>query len=285
MARRNQASSWLYSPRMKLANTFTVAAQPERAWALLLDPELVIVCMPGAELEGVVDDDTWKVAAKIKLGPVTMTFRGKVSMLERDDAAHRVVMKAKGTETRGKGMFTATITSSLEPDGSGCKVSVATELKLSGKAATFGRGMVGDVSKRLTQEFADNMESQLIAIAKMEAEAEVLGETEADSAPGANAEPDPQSEPESETQPEPAAPDTDQRDTQAEPAEPAAAAKNVDQRNQRKKKQAPRPVAKLLKPPPPKPEAVGGVGLFVWALWRAVVRFLKRVVGKDVEPS
>ena len=156
---------------MKLENDFEVAAAPERAWAFLLDPELVVPCMPGAELKEVVDEDNFKAAAKVKLGPVTMSFKGKVTMVERDDDAYRVVMKAKGTETRGKGMFNATITSSLEPSDKGSRVTVLTELKLSGKAATFGRGMVGDISQRLTKQFAARMESQLEAIATLEAEA------------------------------------------------------------------------------------------------------------------
>jgi carbon monoxide dehydrogenase subunit G len=244
---------------MRLENSFQVAAPPARAWAFLLDPELVVPCMPGAELKQVIDDKTWEALAKVKLGPVSMSFKGSVTLEERDDDAYRVVMKAKGTETRGQGMVSATITSQLEAVDGGSKVSVVTELKLSGKAATFGRGMVADVSERLTQQFAGNMESQLAAIAVLEAQ----------QAPVAQpiAEPDPEPAPEPAPAPAPEAAEA--------PVEEAKADPTPKKKKKPKKKPAPKPVQKLLKPPPPKQQEIGGFGLFFWALWRAIVRFFK----------
>jgi uncharacterized protein len=249
---------------MRLENSFQVAAPPARAWAFLLDPELVVPCMPGAELKQVIDDKTWEALAKVKLGPVSMSFKGSVTLEERDDDAYRVVMKAKGTETRGQGMVSATITSQLEAVDGGSKVSVVTELKLSGKAATFGRGMVADVSERLTQQFAGNMESQLAAIAVLEAERAPV------TPPSAEPVAEPVAEPiaeESQREPEP----------EAEEAPIAEAKTHPEPKKKKKpkKKPAPKPVQKLLKPPPPKQQEIGGFGLFFWALWRAIVRFFK----------
>ena len=88
---------------MLIENTFTVARPVEEVWAFMLDVEKIAPCMPGAELTETVDDHTWKGKVNMAFGPVKMAFAGSVTMEERDDAAHRVVLKAKGTEAKGKG--------------------------------------------------------------------------------------------------------------------------------------------------------------------------------------
>lgn len=148
---------------MRLENSFTVAAPPDRVWAFLLDLERVAPCMPGAELAGAVDERTWKGKVNVKLGPVTLSFSGTLVREESDPAARRVVLKARGTETRGKGMASATVTSYLEPSAGGTRVVVVTDLALSGAAAQYGRGMIADVSQRFTQEFAQCLAQRLQA--------------------------------------------------------------------------------------------------------------------------
>ena len=160
---------------MQLHNAFDVTAPPERAWAFLLDPERVIPCMPGAELVRIVPGedgapDVWEAAAKIKVGPVQLRFKGTVSFQQRDDEAFRVVLKAKGRETRGKGVFSATITSQLTATESGTHIAVETDLNISGKMKTFARGMIKDLAGRHTQAFADAMQRQLLAEAAAEPE-------------------------------------------------------------------------------------------------------------------
>lgn len=140
---------------MKLENTFTVPAPIDRVWSFMLDVERVAPCMPGAEITEAVDENTWKGKVSVKLGPVSLAFAGTVVREQMDAEAHRVVMQAKGTETRGKGMAQATITSHLEPADEGTTIVVTTELQISGAAAQYGRGMIADVSERFTQEFAD----------------------------------------------------------------------------------------------------------------------------------
>jgi carbon monoxide dehydrogenase subunit G len=120
--------------------------------------------MPGAELTETIDDRNWKGKVTVKLGPVSLSFAGKVTMAELDEASHRTVMKASGMEQRGKGAAQAEITSSLEPttDG-GTLVMIVQDLKVSGQVAQLSRGMMQDVSNKLTQEFADCLQTNMAA--------------------------------------------------------------------------------------------------------------------------
>ena len=146
---------------MLIENTFDVDAPLDRVWSYLLDVEKVVPCMPGAELTETIDDQNWKGKVTIKLGPVSLTFAGKVTMAELDEAAHRAVMKASGMEQRGKGAASATITSTLASNGPGTHVTIAQDLKVSGQVAQFSRGMMQDVSNKLTQQFADCLQANM----------------------------------------------------------------------------------------------------------------------------
>jgi len=149
---------------MEIENEFTVSAPIDHVWAYLLDVEKVAPCMPGAELTEVVDDTNWKGRMTMKFGPVGMAFAGTVTMQERDDAAHRVVLSAKGTEQKGKGAASAQVTSWLEPrdDGSSL-VKMQADISLTGAVAQLSRGLLPEVSKKLTQQFADCLEQRLAA--------------------------------------------------------------------------------------------------------------------------
>jgi carbon monoxide dehydrogenase subunit G len=140
---------------MQFENDFVVEAPVDRVWDYLLDVERIAPCAPGAELTEIVDDKTWKGKINIKVGPVTMSFAGTVTLLERDDAVHRAVLKAEGRERSGRGAASATVTSRLEQAEGGTKVTISTDLTISGAAAQYGRGMIPDVSKRLTRDFAE----------------------------------------------------------------------------------------------------------------------------------
>jgi uncharacterized protein len=148
---------------VRIDNEFVVAAPIERVWDHLLDVEKIAPCAPGAELTEVVDERTWKGKVNVKVGPVAMSFAGTVTLHERDDAAHRAVLKAEGREQRGRGAASALVTSWLEGVDGGTKVSIETDLTISGAAAQYGRGMIGDVSKRLTDEFASCLQANLEA--------------------------------------------------------------------------------------------------------------------------
>lgn len=146
---------------MKLENSFEVPAPPEEVWAYLVDVERVIPCMPGAELTEVVDDTTWKGKVRVTLGPVSLAYAGTVNIEERNDDSRTMKMRAKGTEASGKGMASAVVTSVVWESETGSRVEIETDLTITGAAAQFGRGMVGDVSQRFTDEFAECLGQRL----------------------------------------------------------------------------------------------------------------------------
>jgi carbon monoxide dehydrogenase subunit G len=130
---------------MELTNDFRVGVPVEQAWAVLTDVELIAPCMPGAQLQEV-EGDEYRGIVKVKVGPITAQYKGAARFAERDDAAHRAVLRAEGRDTRGQGNANATITATLTPDGDGTAVSVVTDLTVTGRVAQFGRGVMADVS-------------------------------------------------------------------------------------------------------------------------------------------
>jgi uncharacterized protein len=147
---------------MKLENDFTVPASVDEAWAFLLDVPRVAPCLPGATVEPETDDDgAYKGAMKIKIGPITAQYKGTVKIQEADEAAHKVTMRAQAKDARGQGSASATITSSMEETPEGTKVSVVTDMRVTGPAAQFGRGVMQDVSAKLMKRFADCLAEQL----------------------------------------------------------------------------------------------------------------------------
>jgi uncharacterized protein len=147
---------------MELTHEFTVAAPVERAWAVLTDIEQIAPCMPGAELTEV-DGDTYRGLVKIKVGPITAQYQGTALLTEKDEAAHRVVLKATGRDTRGQGNAAALVTAVMTEQGEGMTlVSITTDLTVSGRVAQFGRGVMADVSAKLLQQFVDNLEADVL---------------------------------------------------------------------------------------------------------------------------
>jgi carbon monoxide dehydrogenase subunit G len=147
---------------MELINEFEVAVPVERAWAVLTDLERLAPCLPGAQLREV-EGDEYRGAVKIKVGPITTSYDGAIRFIERDEPAHRMVLKAEGRETRGQGNVSAVITATMSPLGEGTSVVVATDLTISGRVAQFGRGVLADVSAKLLDQFVLNLESTVLA--------------------------------------------------------------------------------------------------------------------------
>jgi uncharacterized protein len=197
---------------MRITEEFEVYAPIDRVWIYLLDVQKIAPCAPGAELTEVVDDHTWKGKVNVKVGPIAMSFTGTVVVQERDDQTHVVVLKADGREQRGKGAASALVRSRLEAVDGGTKVSIDTDLTISGAVAQYGRGMVGDISQRLTREFADCLQAKI---------------------------------------------------AREEPAPQAAASPSQS------------PVSESVGGAP-----VKGIRLGLWALWRAVARIFKRLLGR-----
>jgi carbon monoxide dehydrogenase subunit G len=147
---------------MKIANEFTVSAPIAEAWDVLIDLEQVIPLMPGAQMTGHDGDDVLG-KVKIKVGPVTSEFNGKVHFVERDRDQRRAVIDAKGKESRGTGNAAATVTAVLYEVGDRTRVTVDTDLKIVGKLAQFGSGMLQQVSEKLLGQFVESLEAKLAA--------------------------------------------------------------------------------------------------------------------------
>ena len=211
---------------MLIEDSFTVRTPVDRLWAFIQDVERIAPCMPGAELTEVVDDQTWKGKVHVKFGPVQMAFSGTVVMEERDDVAHRATLSAKGTEQRGKGVANAKVESWLEPAGDdGTMVHIRSDITITGAAAQLSRGLLPEVSKLLTKQFADCLES------KLNEETAAAGPVAAEATAG----------------------ETTPRETTATPAEPAQRAT---------------------------PQAVGGLGLGLRALWATIKGLFSRLFGR-----
>ncbi len=149
---------------MKLEHSFDVDAPLEEVWAALIDVQRVAPCLPGARVTGAGQDPgTFDGELAVKIGPATASYRGTATMEEVDEAAHRVTMRATGTDKRGQGGAKALMRSTVSPrDGGGTHVAVETDLTITGRLASFSRGgMMQDVSNRLLGEFATCLQASL----------------------------------------------------------------------------------------------------------------------------
>jgi carbon monoxide dehydrogenase subunit G len=145
---------------VQLENSFTVPLPIDEAWRVLMDIDRIAPCMPGAILDSVEGDDfTGRV--KVKLGPINLTYQGKGSFIERDEAAHKAVIDARGKDQRGNGTAAAIVTANLSSEGSVTRVDVLTDLNITGRPAQFGRGVMTDVGNKLLGQFADKLSAQL----------------------------------------------------------------------------------------------------------------------------
>jgi carbon monoxide dehydrogenase subunit G len=147
---------------MELTNEFRVAVPVATAWEVLTDVERIAPCMPGAQLQEI-EGDEYRGVVKVKVGPITAQYKGAATFQSKDDANHTAVLKAEGRETRGQGNANATITATLVADGDGTKVTVVTDLTVTGKVAQFGRGVMADVSAKLLLQFVQCLETTVLA--------------------------------------------------------------------------------------------------------------------------
>ena len=150
---------------MEINNSFEVPLPPRDAWKTLMDIPRIAPCMPGAELTGVLDKDTYNGKVSVRLGPVALTFAGQVKFTDVDEAGHKARVKAQGKDSKGRGGANANVDFRLEPSPLGTRVLVKTDLTLSGAVAQYGRasGMIQDVAQQLIGQFADNLKAQLAA--------------------------------------------------------------------------------------------------------------------------
>ena len=147
---------------MQLDHEFTVPVPASRAWPVLMDVERVAPCMPGATVTKVEGRDV-EGLVKVKVGPITVTYTGTATFLETDEAARRAVIEARGRETRGSGTASARVTALLHDEGDRTRVTVSTDLSVTGKPAQFGRGVMGEVGAKLLGQFAECLSRELTA--------------------------------------------------------------------------------------------------------------------------
>lgn len=146
----------------KLEERFQVQAPVARVWQYLMDPHQVVVCMPGAELTEVQDERTFLGNVKVKVGPVTVGYKGRIQLIEVDEQGRRIRMVGEGREAGGAGSARVTMVSRIFPlPNGGSEVVVEAEVDLVGKIVQFGRGMIEDVAKHLFQQFAGCVKAHL----------------------------------------------------------------------------------------------------------------------------
>ena len=141
---------------MEMDHSFTVPVPPDRAWDVLLDVEKIAPCMPGASVDEF-DGEVVTGRIKVKVGPVSLTYRGTAKFTERDPDAKVIVLDASGKETRGAGTASATVRATLEPGGEGTIASMHTTMNVTGRPAQFGRGVMVEVGGKLVEQFAQNL--------------------------------------------------------------------------------------------------------------------------------
>ncbi|ANN19331.1 carbon monoxide dehydrogenase [Amycolatopsis orientalis] len=145
---------------MRLDHEFTVLAPADEVWRAVVDPERVAPCMPGATVTGV-EGDTFKGTVKVKLGPISLLYKGSGEFVEKDADAKRVVIKASGKDARGAGTASATVTLTLTEKDGVTHGAVATDLSVTGKPAQFGRGMISEVGGKILDSFAECLSGEL----------------------------------------------------------------------------------------------------------------------------
>jgi carbon monoxide dehydrogenase subunit G len=221
---------------MEFDNSFDVPLSPAQAWSVLMDIPCIAPCMPGAELTDAVDPQNFGGRISVRLGPVALTFAGRVQIDSVDEANHSARVKAQGNDAKGRGAANATAAFRIEPAGTGSKVLIHTDLMLSGAVAQYGRGvgMIQATAAQIIGQFATNLREQLAQQAA--APAPVSARSAPEPAPAASV---------------------------AARTEPALAAQAVPH--------APAPPAQSTPPPPPSAKPISGLSLLARVVWQQIV--------------
>jgi carbon monoxide dehydrogenase subunit G len=146
---------------MEFENSFDVAAPIDEVYATLLDVERVAPCVPGAQVLERTSDSSYKVAIKVRVGPMSMQYRGDIEIVESDADAHTAVLRARARESRGQGNADATVRMDLGEQDGRTHGTMATEVQLSGRVASMSRGVIQDVSGKIVEQFAENLATML----------------------------------------------------------------------------------------------------------------------------
>lgn len=146
----------------KIEERFEVQAPVERVWQYLIDPKRVVHCLPGAELLEQQDEQTFLGAIKVKVGPLSMSYKGQAKFTEINEATHQVRMVGDAREVGGSGSTKVSMLSTVTPLASGgSEVLVNADIDLVGKIVQFGRGMIEEVSRQMFRKFSTCVKQQL----------------------------------------------------------------------------------------------------------------------------
>src|SRR3954469_18240460 len=148
----------------EIVKTFVVRAPPEQVWSFLTDPERVARCLPGAAITGKLDERTWQGTMTVKVGPVSSSYKGKVSFEKLDRASRTAEIVATGQDVRGRGGADLRLTSKLNQKGPGeTEITTTSHVNITGILAQMGRGMVQDVGDQMFQVFSQRVRAELEA--------------------------------------------------------------------------------------------------------------------------
>jgi uncharacterized protein len=151
-----------------VTSDFEVAEPVDKVWQFFDNIPQVASCLPGAELTKDLGDDKYEGRVAIRMGPVRLQFTGTADIVERDEAAKKIVVNAVGADEKGRGQAAMTVSATLSPKGRSTKVAVTQDLQLSGAAAQYGRGMISDVSAILMRDFSRSMQDRIERIERGE---------------------------------------------------------------------------------------------------------------------
>jgi carbon monoxide dehydrogenase subunit G len=169
-----------------IENDFTVAASPADTYELMTDVERVGPCIPGATITGKREDGGYDALVTMKMGPMSLSYKGQIEIVEQDDATRTAVMRAKATEAKGQGTAQATLTMRIDDDGDGqSHVHVGSDILVTGRVAQMGRGIMTDVAGKMIGEMAKAMEATLVATAEAKERGEAPPPSVAAEAPSA----------------------------------------------------------------------------------------------------
>lgn len=148
---------------MKLQNDFLVDAPLDKTWDTLLDIERVATCLPGATLESDGADGVYRGSMSMRLGPMTLSYKGTARMAEVEEDEHAATIEVQAKELKGQGTASARIRNRLEPGANGAThVVVETDLNITGRPAQFGRGIMEDVAGKMLGDFAKRLEGEVL---------------------------------------------------------------------------------------------------------------------------
>jgi uncharacterized protein len=145
---------------MEFNNSFVVDKPIDEVWRTMVDLERVVPCVPGARVIEKTGEAGVKAEVKIRLGSMSMNYTGPAEIVERDDAAHRAVLTGRAKEAGGQGNADSRVEIELAESGEATKVSIRSEINVTGKAAQMGEGVIVGVTEGMIGEFAENL-SQL----------------------------------------------------------------------------------------------------------------------------